>query len=377
MKGALPADAGSGAPGDHLEKLVDVVAHPARTDIDTLLDAARDELGLDLAYLSEFTGELDVIRAVEGEPGSLPISEGTAVPHAETYCARMIAGVIPSLVPDTRREPGLQDLAHITESAGVGAYVGVPVQFSDGRIYGSFCVVSRQAEPSLQERDVKFMRVLARLAAEWIERRELEERNWRLEAQNAARGALLAALEARDGYTGEHSSAVVDLAVRVAAQLGIDESGVGDVAHVALLHDVGKIAVPDSVLRKTGALDEDEWKLMQTHPAAGARLVGQIEGLMQLAPAIRAEHERWDGAGYPDGLRGEDIPLASRIVLACDAWHAMTSDRPYRSALDHESALAELQRNAGTQFDPQVVSALVAVVQRLQYAPDDSETGVA
>ena len=357
---------------DHLEKLAEVVTRPEQVGIQKLLDLARGELGLELAYISQFDREHQVVRAVEGDGEPFSLAVGTTIPLAETYCARMVAGTIPNLIVDVHEEPGVRDLHHVTAKAGIGAYLGVPVRFADGRMYGSFCLVSRDAEPSLQERDVKFVHVLARLAAEWIERRELEERNWQLQVQTVAREALLAALEARDGYTGEHSSAVVDLAVAVAGKLGLDEAEVADVAQVALLHDVGKIAVPDSILRKSGSLDQDEWTVMETHPAAGAKLVEQIQGLAHLAPSIRAEHERWDGTGYPEGLRGEGIPLASRIVLACDAWHAMTSDRPYRRALDATAAIAELRGNAGTQFDARVVSALVEIVD---VPEDDAETG--
>ena len=133
-------------------------------------------------------------------------------------------------------------------------------------------------------------------------------------------------------------------------------------AQVALLHDVGKLGVPEAILQKPGSLDEAEWLIMRSHSAMGERVVASVPSLAHLAPAIRAEHERWDGAGYPDGLAGTDIPLASRICLACDAWHAMTSDRPYRAALSEPEARAELQRHAGTQFCPRTVAALLAML---------------
>jgi HD-GYP domain-containing protein (c-di-GMP phosphodiesterase class II) len=135
-----------------------------------------------------------------------------------------------------------------------------------------------------------------------------------------------------------------------------------DVESVAMLHDVGKIAIPDGVLRKEGPLDEAEWELMRQHPVAGEQIVAATPPLAYLAPSIRAEHERWDGGGYPDGLAGDQIPIASRIVLACDAYHAMTSDRPYRRARPEDEARAELRRCAGTQFDPAVVAALLDVI---------------
>jgi PAS domain S-box-containing protein len=175
--------------------------------------------------------------------------------------------------------------------------------------------------------------------------------------------ALLAALNARDGYTGEHSQAVVNLVKRVARRLGLSEREVTIATKVAFLHDVGKIGVPDSVLRKPGPLNAHEWRVMREHPIIGARIVTSIPSLAELAPAIRAEHERWDGNGYPDGLAGESIPLASRIVFVCDAYHAMISQRPYRKALPDVHARDQLQKNAGTQFDPTVVKALLAELE--------------
>jgi HD-GYP domain-containing protein (c-di-GMP phosphodiesterase class II) len=174
--------------------------------------------------------------------------------------------------------------------------------------------------------------------------------------------ALKAALDARDRETGEHSQATAVLAVAVAGRLGLDDREVAEIARVALLHDVGNIGVPDAILYKRGPLDTDEWTEMRRHPVVGERIIAAVPDLETLANAVRAEHERWDGGGYPDGLAGEGVPLASRIVLACDAFLAMTERRPYRRSLTRAAARAELQRNAGTQFDPAVVEALLAVL---------------
>ena len=170
----------------------------------------------------------------------------------------------------------------------------------------------------------------------------------------------VAALEARDLYTAEHSRSVVELAGGVARRLALDDATVATVQRVAALHDVGKVAVPDAILQKRGPLSPSEWELMRQHPAVGERIVASTRTLAHLAAPIRAEHERWDGKGYPDGLSGEEIPIASRITLACDAFHAMTSDRPYRAAMAPAEAEAELEANAGTQFDPTIVEALLA-----------------
>jgi diguanylate cyclase (GGDEF)-like protein len=174
--------------------------------------------------------------------------------------------------------------------------------------------------------------------------------------------ALTSALDARDDYTGRHSSETVALTLAVGRRVGASESELELLSQVAVLHDVGKLGIPTEILMKTGPLDSDEWALMREHPVIGERIIGQIPGLGEVARAIRSEHERWDGRGYPDGLAGEQIPLVSRIVFACDAWHAMTSDRPYRPAMDHASARRELHAGAGTQFDPRVTQALLEIL---------------
>ncbi|MDQ3728111.1 MAG: diguanylate cyclase [Actinomycetota bacterium] len=171
--------------------------------------------------------------------------------------------------------------------------------------------------------------------------------------------ALAQALEERDQYTGEHSESVVDLTERVAQALGMDEEDIKDVLAAALLHDIGKVGIPDEVLHKNGPLDAREWEIMHQHPVIGERIMRAIPGMGSIARVVRHEHERWDGGGYPDGLAGEAIPLSARIILACDAYHAMVSDRPYRKAMSHHDAMAELTANAGTQFDPEIVQALV------------------
>jgi diguanylate cyclase (GGDEF)-like protein/putative nucleotidyltransferase with HDIG domain len=176
--------------------------------------------------------------------------------------------------------------------------------------------------------------------------------------EDAIAGLAEALLE-RDRYTGEHSESVVELAARVARGLGLDEREVERVRSAALLHDIGKVAIPDEVLHKAGALDDGEWDIMREHPAIGERILRAIPGLGGVARIVRHEHERYDGGGYPDGIKGSEIPIGSRIILACDAYHAMTSDRPYRTAMDHGDAIAELAKNAGTQFDPDVTEQLI------------------
>jgi len=176
--------------------------------------------------------------------------------------------------------------------------------------------------------------------------------------QDAIEALALALLE-RDRYTGEHSNAVIEMAVGVARNLGCSETEVERIRAAALLHDIGKVAIPDRILHKPGPLTEEEWLLMREHPVIGERILRALPGLGAVARIVRHEHERWDGRGYPDGLAGEAIPLGSRIVIAADTYHAITSDRPYRAARSHEEAVAELTRCAGSQFDPRVTATLV------------------
>jgi diguanylate cyclase (GGDEF)-like protein/putative nucleotidyltransferase with HDIG domain len=175
----------------------------------------------------------------------------------------------------------------------------------------------------------------------------------------ATLASLTSALEAKDDYTSAHAQEVSDLAVDVARRLGLGDELLHAVELGALLHDIGKIRVPESILDKPSALDDEEWALMRTHPVVGERILAPIEALERVVPVVRSSHERWDGSGYPDGLRGEAIPVGARIVAACDAFRAMVEPRPYRPALELAAACAELERNAGTQFDPDVVGALL------------------
>jgi HD-GYP domain-containing protein (c-di-GMP phosphodiesterase class II) len=176
--------------------------------------------------------------------------------------------------------------------------------------------------------------------------------------------ALGDVVEHDDAYTGMHTRGVLNLAIAVAEEMNLDPLAQRNTELGALLHDVGKVVIPNEIINKAGPLDEHEWTLIRTHTIEGQRILDEIGGLMStVGRVVRAAHERWDGGGYPDGLEAEQIPLESRIIFCCDAFNAITTTRPYRPARSPREALAELQRNAGTQFDPVVVAALTAVVE--------------
>jgi diguanylate cyclase (GGDEF)-like protein len=192
----------------------------------------------------------------------------------------------------------------------------------------------------------------------------------------AAVEALAAAIEERDSYTRDHSDQVVHLARGVAMILGMPAGKVERIAHAALLHDVGKLGVPKEILHKRGPLTAEEWKVMAEHPVAGERILLRIPELASIAPIVRHEHEHWDGSGYPDGLEGRAIPVGSRVILACDAYEAMITPRPYRPAMSRSAALAELEAGAGVVYDPDVVDALLDLLGERAPKVRDRSRGV-
>jgi HD-GYP domain-containing protein (c-di-GMP phosphodiesterase class II) len=173
---------------------------------------------------------------------------------------------------------------------------------------------------------------------------------------------LVGAIEAKDPYTAGHSQRTAELAVAIARAMGLDQMSCTEIEFGGLLHDIGKIGVPLTILNKPGPLTDEEWDVMRMHPEWGARIIEPVPALAGARELVIACHEHFDGTGYPLGLAGEEIPLGARIILTCDAYHAMTSDRVYRKAMGRDKALAEIRRCAGSQFDPRVAEALVEAV---------------
>jgi HD-GYP domain-containing protein (c-di-GMP phosphodiesterase class II) len=172
-------------------------------------------------------------------------------------------------------------------------------------------------------------------------------------------------IKAAGDYTAHHSRSVVALTAGVAEELGLDRLARHEIEVAALLHDVGKIAIPSQILNKPATLTDEEFELMKTHTIEGQALLDGLGGrFTRVGGIVRSCHERWNGTGYPDGLAGEEIQVAARIVFCCDAYSAMTTDRPYRRAMSADTALDELRRNSGTQFEPRVVEALHRLLTR-------------
>ena len=250
-----------------------------------------------------------------------------------------------------------------------GAKLSVQVRESwiyaiDAALSGIALVVAEQvqATPVAALATLPLLGLLAVLASEHNERLE-----GLVELNAAYRGTALVlgdVVEADDGYTGEHCKSVVQLSLAVGENLRLDAREMRNLEFGALLHDVGKIAIPKEIINKPGKLDLDEWKIIETHTIEGQKMLNRVGGFMKsVGLIVRSHHERWDGTGYPDGLVGEDIPLEARIITCCDSWNAMRTDRSYRKALSQEVARAELIGNSGEQFDPRIVEALLAILR--------------
>jgi putative nucleotidyltransferase with HDIG domain len=231
-------------------------------------------------------------------------------------------------------------------------------------LYGALAVLVRNASTMLRRQAMTLQQRSRELMDSY---RRLEESS--LEAIES----LNATVDAKDPYTAGHSARVQRIALAVAEELGVPAERLDAVRFGGLFHDIGKIAVPDSVLTKPGALDEEEFAVVKRHPADGAEIVSHFSRLREAVPLIRHHHERWDGTGYPDRLQGDEIPLEACIVGLADAWDAMTTDRPYRGALTVEQAAAEVRAGRGTQFSPAVVDAFFAAFRRQPalFEPDE------
>jgi HD-GYP domain-containing protein (c-di-GMP phosphodiesterase class II) len=227
----------------------------------------------------------------------------------------------------------------------------------DGSVWGVLNIEA--AEPdAFGEADAVLVETIAASLGSAIHRAGLVAEQERTFTTTLA--TLMSTVEAKDDYTASHEEDVAGLAERVAVRMGLTPSRARDVRYAALLHDVGKVAVPSEILLKPGPLSDTEWVAMRRHTVVGGELVARIDAFAHLAPAVRASHERWDGNGYPDGAAGEEIPLAARIIAACDTYDAIVTDRPYRPARSPREACDELRRVAGSQLDPDVVHTVVA-----------------
>jgi diguanylate cyclase len=277
---------------------------------------------------------------------------GTRVGTDEGIVGQVLSSGHPALLRDHRDLLGPLDLED--EDGRPGA--AVPI-FTGDVVGGVLCAAVRQGRSAFDGHDIEILAELAELAgAALTHGRQQQHFDATVHAHVEA---LAAAMDMRDRRTAEHSEDVVALARQVGELLALEPAALLELEFAARLHDVGKIQVPDAVLNKPGPLEPHENEVIRCHATWGSETLARVPGLGAVATIVRFHHERWDGAGYPDGLSGSRIPLASRIISVCDAYGAMTCDRPYRAAMDPDDALDEIRAGAGSQFDPAVVRALV------------------
>ncbi len=332
-----------------LYRLVDIITEAKTLErvLNSLMDLTAEIIsyvGAELFLIDEKTGELDVgikrniSKSIEAK---INLQNKRKVIDWALKEGRTIA------MPDIEEE--------IPESQKM-TIVLVPLIAHDKSI-GILDIITDTGEGNITSRDLSLLTVLAKQAALAIENVKLYE-SMKKDQISIIR-ALASTVDAKDHYTLGHSQKVSELSVSIAEELGLPEREIEIIQYAGLLHDVGKIAIPDEVIKKPTKLTAEEFEIVKNHPAVGAKIIKEIEALSPMVPIVLHHHERFDGKGYPNGLKGEEIPIGARIVLVADAFDTMVSARAYRDMMPNELAISELRKNAGTQFDPNVVDALI------------------
>jgi len=347
----------------------------ALADASTVINSTLDlkellKLVMELAARS-LRGEASSILLKDKETGDLLFDVATGssaeamktirVPRGQGIAGHVAETAECVLVPDCSKDPRFFKEADKKSLFVTRNIVAVPL-IARGEVIGVMEVLNRIGDATFDDGDVMLLRALGHQSAVAIQNAQL--------FQDVETGflstvqALAQAVDAKDSYTAGHSSRVTQYSVVIAEELGLDSEIVRRVRLSGLLHDVGKIGIQDSVLGKPGKLTDEEFAMMKSHPVVGGHILKPVAQLADVIDGVISHHERFDGRGYPRGLKGEEIPLQGRIIGVADAFDAMTSDRVYRPRLSDEVALAELKKNSGTQFDSRMVDAFLAAFDR-------------
>lgn len=321
--------------------------------LDLILEQLKRVVPFDSASIQILKGDTLSIRAVAGTLDTSIIGYEISV-RDDKLAHPMIFEHRTVLYEDIAEHP---DWLHAPGASGVKSWIGAPL-IVRGECIGVLTVDGYEVN-QFNPGDAQLVSSFAIHAGIALENARLLE-----EAEDAyvqTVSALASAIDVRDSYTSGHSQRLAELAVKIGQAMGCDKDELEDIRWGALLHDIGKIGVPDDILRKPSSLENHEMEIMRQHPEIGARIVEGVKNLATVAPIIRAHQERYDGSGYPDGLQADAIPRIARIISVADAYVAMTDERVYRKARSHEAALKEIERCAGSQFDPKVVNAFLTV----------------
>jgi putative nucleotidyltransferase with HDIG domain len=249
----------------------------------------------------------------------------------------------------------------LPEKRGLSSFLSVPLKTHD-QIVGAIDVYSFKRNYKFSEGQAKLLIILASRAAQGIENARLYENIQRTFRETIE--GLVSALEAKDKYTSGHSRRVTEYALLIARALKLPEDEIERIDRAGLLHDIGKIGIRLEALNKPGKITREEHEMFKDHTLVGKQILEQIHFLREIVPLVLYHHEWWDGSGYPEGIKGDKIPLGARILAIADAYDAMTSDRPYRKAMDQDEAIAEIRKYAGTQFDPSLVEIFVRELEK-------------
>jgi len=329
-------------------------------DVREVAEATVDEVQREFGF-----AVCSIVQLTENETLTIAAARGRAVEHLrdEGWSQGARVGLLGRAlrerdlvrVGDVRREP---DYKLTPETLDTRSEMCVPL-FAGGEVWGVMDI-HHESVDAFDADDAVFVCMVADQVGQALRSASLYQQLERAFVGTAE--ALVSALEAKDSYTAAHSRSIAKNTEAVGLALGLGEAELRTLRFGAAFHDIGKLAIPESILNKGGPLTQSEREVVERHTEIGEQILTPIEFLTDVRPLVRGGHERWDGHGYPDGLAGEEIPLGARIIFACDAYDAMTSERCYRAALDPEVALAELATSAGTQFDPRVVEALLGVL---------------
>ena len=333
----------------------------SRLDIDEVLRILvnrtvqiLDSETISLLLLEDNTNEL-VIKCAIGLDDD--IIKETRIGLGEKISGWVAQNRKPILVKDIAKSPLFSRKSD--EKYYTSSLISAPLIFED-KLLGVINVNNKRSKECYTEDDLKLLEGIANQASIAINNAQLYK-NLQKSYLNAIT-AMANALDARDPYSYNHSKRVSEYVQRIAEEMKLPPREIEEITTAALLHDIGKIGISDAVLLKTGKLTEEEWKIIKTHPRIGKEVLKPLGFLDNILPIVEHEHERYDGKGYPDGLKGDEIPLGARIIAVADSYDAMTTDRVYRKALAEEDVLKELKRCSGTQFDPQVVDAFLRTV---------------
>ena len=325
--------------------------------LDVYIDLVCHRIGIrncSILLLDEVAGEL-VVCASQGEGSRELLGERIALGLGiEGFVAQ---NRIPVLIDDLATDSRFRGKGSARYSRGT--FICAPIVVK-GELMGVIDLNEKTSDEKFNEEDLNLLSTIAGQIGVAIDNARL----YRILQRNSFRTvqALATTLEAKDRYTHGHSSRVTDYSLKTAEAMGLTDREITHLRYAAQLHDVGKIGVDEAILHKPASLTVDERKAIQEHPVIGERIIEPLDFLTEVRCLIRNHHERWDGKGYPDGLRGEDIPLLTQIMAVADAYDAMTSERPYRGPKSRSEAVGELKRCRGTQFSPQVVDKFVGVL---------------